>query len=167
MRLHHRTIVATLVLGGLWALSAVAKEEKVTLDQVPGKVAKAEKAKWPKAEILGIEREEEDGKTMFEFGLKEGSRKWDASFSTEGALIAVEETIAANVVPAAVKKALDKRHPEANVLLIEKVTEGEGGSAKTFYEYKIKTVDGGLELKFDPDGKLLGEEVKKGDEINE
>ncbi len=167
MRIHDPIVALALLLAGSLVTGALAKEEKVPLDQVPAEVTKAEKAKWPKAEILGIEREEEEGKTIFEFALKEGARKWDASFDSEGAVIAVEETIAVKDVPQPVKVALAKKHPKANVLLVEKVVEGQGKSAKTFFEYKVKTSDGGLELKFDSDGKLVGEEVKKGDEINE
>jgi hypothetical protein len=156
-----------LGLAGLVPLVAEGKEEKIALDKVPAPVVKAEKAKWPQAQIVGIEREEEDGKTTFEFGLKQGQRKWDASFDPQGAIVAVEETIADKDVPAPVKKGLDKKYPKANVLLIEKVTEGEGKTAKVFYEYKIKTKDGGVEVKLDPAGKVVLEEQKKGDEINE
>jgi hypothetical protein len=166
MRVRAQTL-AIVLSAGLTATSAIAHEEKITLDKVPDIVAKAEKAKWPKAEILQIEREQENGKTLFEFGLKDGSRKLDVSFYADGALAAVEETISDKGVPAQVKGALEKKHPKAKVLLIEKVVEGEGKSAKTFYEYKIKTADGGLELKFDAAGKLVSEETKKGDEINE
>ena len=167
MRASKPTFVLALLVAGISTALASAKEEKVSLDKVPAKVVAAEKAKWPKAQILQIEREEEHGKTLFEFGLKDGTRKLDVSFFADGALAAVEETIVDKDVPAPVKSALEKKHPKANVLVIEKVVEGEGKSAKTFYEYKIKTADGGLELKFDSAGKLVGEEQKKGDEINE
>jgi uncharacterized membrane protein YkoI len=152
-------VAAVTVLLGLSL--AAAKEEKITLDKVPTKVAQAEKAKWPKAEIVLIEQEEDNGKTIYEFGLKEGTRKWDASFGADGALVAVEETIAEKDVPAAVKKALEQKHPKATVTLVEKVTEGDGPSAKIFYEYKIKTQDKAWEVKFDPAGKLVSEEEKK------
>ncbi len=161
MRSKNRTVLAVFMLVGLSALSAVAKEEKVTLDKVPAKVVQAQKAKWPKAEILQIEQEEEKGKTLFEFGLKDGTRKLDVTFSADGALVAVEETIAEKDVPAAVKKALAEKHPKAEVTLVEKVTEGDGPSAKNFYEYKIKTQDKAWEVKFDPAGKLVSEEEKK------
>jgi hypothetical protein len=167
MRFYNRTAASTLALAALWALPAAAKEEKVSLDKVPAVVVKAEKAKWPKAEIVGIEREEENGKTIFEFGLKDGTRKLDVSFSSDGALVAVEETIAAGDVPATVRGALEKKHPQPTVVLVERVTEGEGKSAKIFYEYKIKTNQGGLELKFDLAGKLVSEEQKKAEDLNE
>ena len=159
MTFRERAIAATIVLAGMCA-SALATEEKLTLDKVPAKVVAAEKAKWPKAQIVGIAREEDNGKTIFEFELKEGSRKWDASFGADGALLLVEETIAEKDVPAAVKKALDAKHPKATVTLVEKVTEGDGPSAKIFYEYQIKTADKAFEVKFDPAGKLVSEEEK-------
>jgi hypothetical protein len=159
--------IATIVLAGIAANSATAKEEKITLDKVPANVAKAERAKWPTAQILQIEREDENGKTLFEFGLKDGSRKLDVSYFADGTLAAVEETISEKDVPAQVRAALAKGHPQAPVLLVEKVVEGEGRAARTFYEYKIKTPDGGLELKFDAAGKLVSQEKKKGNEINE
>lgn len=158
-----------LVAWSLLVVSPVARgaETKITIKEVPANVAKAEKSKWPKAEILGVEREEEDGKTIFEFGLKEGTRKWDVSFDSDGGLVAVEETIADKEVPAPVKKAVADKYAQGKVVLIEKVTEGEGKLAKVFYEYKIKTAEGGVEVKLDPAGKLLGEEQKKGEDLNE
>ncbi|MEX0677685.1 MAG: PepSY-like domain-containing protein [Pirellulales bacterium] len=167
MRLRIFSAVIVLAVAGIGPLSAAGKEEKVSLEAVPAAVAKAEKAKWPKAQILGIEREEEDGNTIFEFGLKEGTRKWDASFNPTGGLVAVEETIAETDVPGTVKKVVAKKYAQAKVVLIEKVTEGEGESAKVFYEYKLKTGDDGLEVKLDPAGKVLGEEQKKGEDLNE
>jgi Putative beta-lactamase-inhibitor-like, PepSY-like len=160
--------LAWLFAGGLLVVPTAARaaETKITLKDVPPAVAKAEKDKWPKAQIHGIEREEEDNKTIFEFGLTEGTRKWDASFSDAGALIAVEETIVEKEVPAAVKKGLEKKYPGAKIVLIEKVTEGEK-SPKTFYEYKIKTATGGVEVKLDSKGAILTEEQKKAEELNE
>ncbi len=50
---------------------ARAEEEKIALDKLPAAVAKALKAKYPKAELVGAEAGDEDGKKQFEVAIQE------------------------------------------------------------------------------------------------
>jgi len=138
-----------------------AAEKKITLDKVPANVLKAAKAKYPKAELVSAEQEDENGKTVFEFKLKEGEKKWEATFAADGKLVGIEEVIKESDLPAKVKTALQKKYSDAEVLRCEKETTGEGDSAKVVYEILIKTAKGKREVEFAPDGKVVGQEAKK------
>ena len=83
-----RWLEAVAVVGLLaLAASTWAQEEKVPLDKVPAKVKDAVKAKYPKAEILVAVKEVEDGKTFYEFELKEGNKTFEAKFDADGRFV--------------------------------------------------------------------------------
>ena len=149
--------VGLLVLGA----PAWADEDKVPLDKVPAPVMKALKAKYPKAEVVTAEKADQDGKQVYEFDLKEGERKWEASFSPEGKFVGSEEAVAEADLPAKVKAAFAKKYPGAKVLSAEKAVTGEGASAKVVYEIVTQTDKGKVEAEFDPDGKFIAEEKVK------
>src|SRR5262249_33436788 len=144
-------VVTMLVLGTI----VRADDEKIPLEKVPEVVRKALKAKYPKAEVVDAEKGDQDGKPVYEFNLKEGDRKWEASFSRDGKFVGSEELIKEADLPAKVKEAFAKKYPGAKVLTAEKAVTGEGDSAKTVYEIITETDKGKIEAEFDPDGKFI------------
>lgn len=136
-------------------------EGKVSLDQVPKVVKDALKAKFPKAEVVSAEKGDQDGTKVFEFELKQGEKKWEASFTPDGKFAGSEEAIKEADLPAKVKEAFQKKYPKAKVLEMERAVTGEGKAEKVVYEIIIEADKGKLEIQFDPDGKVLGEEKKK------
>jgi len=159
MRTLVRAMVCLAVVLGLAVMAAVA-DEKVPLDKVPAKLMAAVKAKFPKATVLSCEKEEEDGKTQFEFTLKEGEKKFVGIFNPEGKLIATEEPTKEEDVPAAARDAFKKKYADGKITEIEKVTTGEGASAKITYEFQFTRGKQKWEAVFEPDGKFVSEEKK-------
>src|SRR5262245_40307121 len=157
------------LFGGLFAIVALsvgmvasAEDEKIPLDKVPAKVKEAVKAKYPKAEIESAELGDQDGKKVYEFNLKEGDKKWEASFTPEGKFVSAEEPIAKeDDLPAKVKEAFRKKYPDAKVVRMEKETIGEGAVEKVVYEIVIEKGKDQVEVQISPDGKILDEEKKK------
>jgi uncharacterized membrane protein YkoI len=155
---------------GLWAVTvamafsvpaARAAEEKVPLDKLPKPVTAAVKAKFPDAELKGAEKEEADGKTIYEVSLKSKGSDYDVSLTPEGQIIEIEKTIAAKDLPAAVVKGLDQKYPKATIKLAEEISKDN----KTNYEVIIETADKKkLEVVLDPTGKILKEEDKSKDD---
>ena len=148
------TVLAALMVAG----GVRADEEKVPLDKVPAKVRQALKTKYPRAEVVSAEKEDENGKTVYEFKLKQGKKKWEASFTPDGDFVGIEEVIKESDLPAQVKEGLRKKYPHAKVLRVEKETTGEGDSAKVVYEIVVQDKKGKREVQFDPHGKFRGEE---------
>jgi hypothetical protein len=149
------------VLALFFLVGGLQADEKVSLDKVPGKIKRALKAKYPRAHVVSAAKETEEGKTIYEFKLEDGDKKWEATFTPEGKFVGTEEAIKEADLPSEVKEALQKKYPEAKVLKMDKETTGEGTSAKVVYEIVIQMGEKKSEVQFDPKGKFLGEEGKK------
>lgn len=160
-----RIVVGRLIMGavlGLFVLaSGLQADEKISLDKVPARIKRALKTKYPKAHVVSAAKETEEGKTVYEFKLEDGDKKWEATFTPAGKFVGTEEAIKEADLPSEVKEALQKKYPEAKVLKMDKETTGEGASAKVVYEIVIQMGTKKSEVQFDPTGKFLGEEGKK------
>jgi Putative beta-lactamase-inhibitor-like, PepSY-like len=123
------TLLASLAMAG----AATAGEEKIPVKELPRAVLRAVEAKFPKAEIEGAAKEEEDGKTVYEVSLEVADRGVDVALTPDGTILEVEKEIPVDELPAAVKKALAKKYPKAKVAKAEAITKGEGGAT----EYEV------------------------------
>ena len=136
--------------------SAAAEEQetKIAKKDVPAAVIAAFEKAYPKATMKGFSREMEKGKTVYEVESVEGKMTRDATYSADGKLQVVEESVEMKDVPAAVQQALEKKYPKAKVNRAEKVMEG----SSVGYEFHVTTAQGKkAEVKFDAAGK----EVKR------
>jgi hypothetical protein len=129
---------------------AEAGETKITKKDVPAAVIAAFEKAYPKATLKGFSKEVEKGQTLYEVESVEGKMTRDATYSADGKVVAVEESMDMKDVPAAVQQALEKKYPKAKVNLAEKVMEG----TSVGYEFKVTTAEGKkAEVKFDANGK--------------
>lgn len=142
----------------LATLAAVrADEEKIALDKLPKAVLDAVKDKYPDAELVGAEKESEDGKTVYEVKIKNKGQKLEVTFKPDGTLTTVEKEIEVKALPKEVTDALDAKYPKATLEKAEEVTEGD----KVTYEVQLTTADKkSLEVELDPKGKVLEVEDK-------
>ena len=85
--------IGALTLLGLSTLVAARADEKVALDKVPARVTKAAKAKFPNGEIKKVEKEDEDGRTIYEVTLKDGKRHYAVSLEENGSIVKIEKEI--------------------------------------------------------------------------
>jgi uncharacterized membrane protein YkoI len=144
--------VCILAIGNL----ARADEEKIALDKLPAKVKEAVKAKFPDAELVSAEKENENGKTVFEVAIKNKGNKLEVTLTEDGKILSIEKEIAAKDAPKAVMEALEKKYPKAEIKKVEEITKGD----KVTYEFLITAGDKKLEVVFDAQGKLVEEEDK-------
>lgn len=135
--------------------SLVRADEEIPLDKVPPGAVKAVKEKYPKARIVRVEKDDDDGRTVYEFDLKDGDKKVEAGFTADGKFVKAEEEIGEKDVPPAVMAAFKQKHPAAKPSKVEKVTRGDGAQAKVVYEFDIKDGDKDYEVYFSPDGKFV------------
>jgi hypothetical protein len=138
MTMPNRCRAGLAALLGLSVMAAAARagEEKISPDKLPAAVKKAVKKKFPEAEIRGAAKEVEGGKTTFEVEMTVEGRMVDIAVSPKGKILEVEKEVPVAKLPKAVKKALKKKYPGAEIEKAETVTKGEDGPVR--YEVVIK-----------------------------
>jgi uncharacterized membrane protein YkoI len=138
-----------LVLLGAAALLA---ETKVKMEDLPPAVQKAVKEQTRNATLVGLAKEKENGKTMYEVETKVNGKTRDVLLDSTGAVVEVEEQVDLNTVPAAAKTAIEKKAAGGTIEVVETVTKG---SAPVYYEAQIKTKAGKkVEIAVNADGTL-------------
>ena len=161
MRSRNVFVAAVIVAGSIFN-SAWARddEEKVPLDKVPKAVMDSVKAKFPEAELKGASKETEKGKTSYEISLKFKNANHDVLVTPEGKITAIEKLIAATDLPAPVQETLKSKYAQATIKSAEQISDGD--DKITAFEVQLVLADKkGLEVKFDPTGKVLEEEKKE------
>jgi hypothetical protein len=139
-----------------------ADEEKIALDKLPRAVVEAVKKRFPDAKLKSAEKEDENGKTVYEVAITDKGHKSEVTLSPEGTLVEIENQLAAGDLPKAVANALDRKYPKANLERIEAVVKVRDGKEKLeYYEIHLVTAEGKkLEVTLTPEGKTNKEEDK-------
>jgi hypothetical protein len=142
---------------------ARADEEKVPPDKAPKAVVEAAKKRFPKAEVVGVSKETESGKTVYEVEMKQGGKTTDVTLTPEGAIVLIEAQIDAKDLPKAVSGALEKKYPKATYKIVEAVYKvANGKETLDFYEALLATAEKKVvEVQVLPDGKIKDVEEKK------
>ena len=149
-------LIAVFGLSAIVTLSR-ADEVKIPLDQVPAVVMKAVKDKYPKAEVKGAEKDDSDGKVMYELNLEENGQKIDVSVKPDGTIASAEKVIEIKDLPKKVSDAVKAKYPKATLKSAEEVI----ADGKTSYEVVIDVEKKTREVVLDPDGKILDDEEVK------
>ena len=125
------------------------QEQAVARKDVPAPVLAAFQKAYPKANIIGFSKEVDERKTVYEVESTEGKTHRDVTYTGDGKMVSLEESMDINEMPAAVKQAVDKKFPGGKITKSEKVTKGAVVAYEFEIEYKGKTV----EIVFDAQGK--------------
>lgn len=134
-----KTFIARAMLLSLFGTSmALAAEKKVKMADLPPAVQQAIKDNTKDATLVGVSKDVENGKTEYEAGTKVNGHTKDITFDEAGKLLAVEEEVSLDSIPAAAREAIEKQAAGGKVKKVEKVTQG----SKVFYEAPITTKDG-------------------------
>ena len=91
----------------LCCIVAYAAETKVKLEDLPGPVRTSVQQQLNGAELVGLTKEKEKGKTSYEVETKRNGKTRDILLDASGAVTEVEEEIDLAAVPAAARAALD------------------------------------------------------------
>ncbi len=139
-------------------------ERKVTETEVPPAVLQAFAKAYPSAEVRGYAEEREGGKKIYEISFTHEGKSMDVTYTVEGELFEVEETIDPADLPQSAHDEINNKFKDAQIKIAEKVAK----SGRLAYEVKIDVQENGAlkryELVFDPDGKLLKQELEREDE---
>jgi hypothetical protein len=143
--------VATLLLSTM----AVPQEKKIKRSDLPAAVEKTVVAQSKGATIRGFSEETEDGQILYETELIVNGRSKDVAMDASGAIVEVEEQVAMDSLPAAVKDGLQAKAGKGKLLKVESITKHDKLVA---YEAQVATDGKRSEVQVDPNGKPLGHE---------
>lgn len=147
-----------VLAGGLWTLAATAAaedtERKVKESEVPKAALDALKKLAATAPITEFAEEVEGGHKFYEGSWKGPGGNVDALVTDAGDLVEIEEVVAADKVPAAVRAAAEKEAGKDAGLTFEKKT-------MVLYEIHFKKGDKAQEMIFTPDARRYHEEGDK------
>jgi uncharacterized membrane protein YkoI len=123
----NKTLIATIALGflGVGASLALAAEKKIKLSDAPPAVQQAIKDATKDATLVGVSTDVENGKTEYEAETKVNGHGKDITFDENGKLLAIEEEVSLDSLPAAAKAAIEKQAAGAKIRKVEKITKGD------------------------------------------
>jgi uncharacterized membrane protein YkoI len=104
---------------------ALAGETPVKMKDLPPAVQKTVQDQTKGAQIKGLSKEVEKGKTMYEVETMMNGKARDLLIDATGALVSVEEPIAIDAIPAAAKAAIEKLAAGGKIKSVETVTKGQ------------------------------------------
>jgi len=120
------------------AVIAMAAEKQVAMKDLPPAVQKAVQDQTKGAEIKGLSRETEKGKTTYEVETMLNGKHRDITLDAQGMLAEVEEETAIDSIPAAAKAAIQKKAASGKIGMVETVTHGSA----VYYEASYTGKDG-------------------------
>jgi hypothetical protein len=112
-------VLMPLVLGG----AGPARAQRG--DSLPSVIATAFHRAYPEATILNVSRERHDGKVVFEIESQDGPTRRDLIYDMEGRALEIEEIIPVDSVPEAVRAAIARDFPSAQLAGAERIMRGE------------------------------------------
>jgi uncharacterized membrane protein YkoI len=136
-------------------LPAFTQEKKVKRSDLPPAVEKAVAAQSQGATIRGFSEEKENGQTFYEAELIVDGHSKDILMDANGAVVEVEEQVALDSLPAAVKEGLQSKAAKGKVVKVESLTKHDKLVA---YEAQVMTGGKKSEVQVGPDGKPLDHE---------
>jgi hypothetical protein len=140
----------------LAAFSAAQEQEKqIKRSDLPAAVQKAVDAQAQGATVKGFSQEKENGKTYYEAELSVNGHSKDVLMDPTGAVVEVEEEVALDSLPAAVKDGLQAKAGKGKLVRVESITKHDKLVA---YEAKVHTNGQKSEVQVGPDGKPLDHE---------
>lgn len=104
-----------------FSLLTCAAEQKIKLADLPPTVQKVVQEQTKAAQLRGLSRETEGGKTLYEIETIANGKSRDLLVDASGQIVEVEEATTLDQVPAAVQTSLAKA---GKILKIETVTKG-------------------------------------------
>ena len=119
----------------LLAAFAIA-ESKVKVEDLPAAVQKTVKEQTQNAKLVGLGKEKEGGKTVYELETMINGKSRDLMIDSTGAILSVEDEIALDSIPAAAKKAIQQKVAGGKITKVETVTKGSEVSYEAAYTSK-------------------------------
>jgi hypothetical protein len=156
MRFHRITAIALAAVLS-FALQSVAEEQekKIERSNLPPAVEKTVAAQSRAATIRGFSEETENGQKLYEVKLMLDGHKKNILMDSNGTIVEVEEQIAMESLPPAVRDGLQAKAGSGKLVKVESITKNNKLVA---YEAKVMTNGKKSEVQVGPEGKPLDHE---------
>ena len=138
-----------------FALSVFAQEKKIQRADLPSAIEKTVAAQTEGATIKAISQEKENGQTYYEAETTTNGHSKDILIDANGAVIEIEEEVALDSLPAAVKAGLQVKAGQGKIVKVESLTKHDKLVA---YEAKVQTAGKRKEIQVGPNGQPLDHE---------
>jgi uncharacterized membrane protein YkoI len=114
-------------------------EKKLKMEDLPASVKTTVTEQIKGATLVGITKETEKGKTVYEVETTSGGKSRDLMIDSSGAVVSVEQEVEMATVPGAAKDAIQKKAAGAEIKKVESVTEHGTVSYEATFAKKGKT----------------------------
>ena len=131
-------------------LPALTQENKIKRSDLPPAVEKTVAAQSQGATIRGFSEEKENGQTLYEAELIINGHSKDVLIDANGAVVEVEEQVALDSLPTAVRDGLQSKAGKGKLIKVESLTKHDKLVA---YEAKVVTDGKKSEVQVGPDGR--------------
>jgi hypothetical protein len=149
-------VLLGVVVAGLATLSVVqAQEKKIKSEDLPAAVEKTVAEQSKDATVKGFSTEVEKGQTLYEAELMVKGHSKDILMDAQGNIVEVEEEVAMDALPAAVKEGLTKAAGSGTISKVESLTKK---GKLVAYEAVVKIGTKRSEVQVGPDGQKLAHE---------
>jgi len=139
----------TILVGvGLALATASAAEKAVRMQDLPEAVRKTVQQQTQGAEVKGLSKETEHGKTFYEVETRVNGHGRDVLIDPAGKVVEVEEEVALDSIPAPVRAAIEKTAAGGKIKKVESVTKG----GTVTYEAAVVKAGKTSEIVVAPDG---------------
>jgi hypothetical protein len=148
-----RTAVLIIIVASMFpATSAVSQEKKIDRSQLPPAVEAAVAAQSQGATVRGFSEEKEKGQTYYEAWLTVGRHSKDVLMDAQGSVVEIEEQVAIESLPAAVRDGLQAKAGSGRLGKVESITKH---GKLVAYEARVIRNGKKSEVQVGPDGKAL------------
>jgi len=146
------SVTAALALVVGLGTSASAREKAVKRSELPPEVERTVAEQTRRATIHGISVETEDGRTVYEVAMTIDGHERDILIDTNGLVLEIEDEVAFDGLPEAVKTGLRKKAGTRAIVRVESLTKN---GALVAYEAIVKRILGTTEIQVGPEGQPL------------
>ncbi len=145
------TIAALALTCGL-AAAATAQDKKLKRSDLPPAVGKTADAQSAGATVRGYSSETEDRQLEYEVALTVNGHGKDVTIAPDGTVLEIEEEVALDSVPVAVRAGLQQAAGSGKIGKVESLTKK---GVLVAYEAHVLTGTKRSEVQVGPDGKAL------------
>jgi hypothetical protein len=148
-----RCKLGVVILGGAFcATTAVSQEKKIKRSDLPPAVEKTVATQSTGAAIKGFSTEKENGETLYEAEMTVAGHSKDVTMNAQGEIVEIEEEVAMDRLPAAVKSGLLSKADKGKITKVESLTKK---GKLVAYEAQVNSNGKKSEAQVGPEGQPL------------